>query len=773
VPGYVGIYGVGAATTKIVAVSGSTEIINVEGLRSRIERLTIVGSGITSGNVGICSCSPNDNYLSLLRLQDVTIRDCSIGVEVEPNCGVICFDVRAFDCLVGFDAVNANEVDLYNCYAYQLTTQNLSGTVGVRQTCTTTNQYVYLYNFNSWANDIAIQAKGTSPVAGGLIFGQNTALQGENTGIQINHAAKVKLINHWSDAVVHADIQQTNTSAGISIQNATIDYSKLDLISGGEANVQLMGSDATEVDVLRVRGNSPSFQLRYLGLPADAGGLWRIRAEASHLCWERNTHVSGAFATYSEDLALDPTGSCAIGDELVHWNKLDVDGTVAARNGGTFKAYQSIASGSKFFGIKAPDTMSSDIVLTAPVALPLTTNVLTIDPTGQMAYSASIASGEVNVGENLGTGSIVYAGKSDVKLQFKTIVGGPNVDVNSDATKIYISASATGEQNTASNLQPDFGLYASKSGVDLRFKTLVAGAGIMLSSGSTTVTVSTSGSGEVILGANVGTGTTIFKNKNISTLEFNSIRCSTGSLGNVLSASLDTTKNEIDIVRRPMRSVSVIEDDFIGANALGSLGWLSTTTGANSSIAPSSVGVDLGAAGVFAITTGTNSSGRASLNSYVSALRLDLIESCIVSWRVMLDNLSTTLQEYTLSFGLLDNVGAGDETDGVYFEYDHATTATDTWRICAASNSVRVKTTLANPVVTNVFNRFTINTSKANTAEYYINGSLVGTLTSSIPSGIGRLTGFGIKMQKTAGSTTRSAYVDYMTAQLNFSGSGR
>lgn len=49
-----------------------------------------------------------------------------------------------------------------------------------------------------------------------------------------------------------------------------------------------------------------------------------------------------------------------------------------------------------------------------------------------------------------------------------------------------------GEANTASNLGSGAGLYASKSGVDLRFKSLVAGTGVSLSSDSTTVTITAS-----------------------------------------------------------------------------------------------------------------------------------------------------------------------------------------------------------------------------------------------------------------------------------------
>ena len=51
-----------------------------------------------------------------------------------------------------------------------------------------------------------------------------------------------------------------------------------------------------------------------------------------------------------------------------------------------------------------------------------------------------------------------------------------------------------GENNTASNLSPGIGLFAQKSGVDLEFKSLAAGSNILIASNTTSVTISASGS---------------------------------------------------------------------------------------------------------------------------------------------------------------------------------------------------------------------------------------------------------------------------------------
>lgn len=69
-----------------------------------------------------------------------------------------------------------------------------------------------------------------------------------------------------------------------------------------------------------------------------------------------------------------------------------------------------------------------------------------------------------------------------------------------DGTWAVPPGASAGEANTASNLGSGTGLYASKSGVDLRFKSLVAGTGISLSNDGTTVTITGSASQSTFIG---------------------------------------------------------------------------------------------------------------------------------------------------------------------------------------------------------------------------------------------------------------------------------
>lgn len=91
---------------------------------------------------------------------------------------------------------------------------------------------------------------------------------------------------------------------------------------------------------------------------------------------------------------------------------------------------------------------------------------------------------------NLGaTGESVFAQKTTTDLEFKKLKAGTNVSLSSDADSITISSTDTGEVNTASNVGAGEGVFKQKTGVDLEFKSLVAGTGISLSSDANEITI--------------------------------------------------------------------------------------------------------------------------------------------------------------------------------------------------------------------------------------------------------------------------------------------
>lgn len=107
----------------------------------------------------------------------------------------------------------------------------------------------------------------------------------------------------------------------------------------------------------------------------------------------------------------------------------------------------------------------------------------------QIAVSSG-GSGETNTASNLGAGEGVFSLKSGVDLQFKSLVAGTNVSLASDANTITINAAgAAGETNTASNQGAGAGVFKQKTGVDLELRSLIGGVGLLQTQNINDVTI--------------------------------------------------------------------------------------------------------------------------------------------------------------------------------------------------------------------------------------------------------------------------------------------
>lgn len=93
-----------------------------------------------------------------------------------------------------------------------------------------------------------------------------------------------------------------------------------------------------------------------------------------------------------------------------------------------------------------------------------------------LEFPTGSAAGEANTASNLGTGIGVFASKVGLDLQFKSLVAGTNISLLASSTEITIDAASAGEANTASNIGTGAGWFESKVGDDLRFKSLISSA---------------------------------------------------------------------------------------------------------------------------------------------------------------------------------------------------------------------------------------------------------------------------------------------------------
>ncbi len=129
--------------------------------------------------------------------------------------------------------------------------------------------------------------------------------------------------------------------------------------------------------------------------------------------------------------------------------------------------------------------------------------------------------------------SVFIGGVSANTFSASTINSG-----STDLYSIFAPIGSGGENNTASNLGSGTGIFAQKSGVDLQFKSLSAGTNIVISSNSDTIVInSTSGPGGTTTNVQPGTntytgGTDINPTVNVSALTINTIIASGSSVFN-------------------------------------------------------------------------------------------------------------------------------------------------------------------------------------------------------------------------------------------------
>ena len=136
---------------------------------------------------------------------------------------------------------------------------------------------------------------------------------------------------------------------------------------------------------------------------------------------------------------------------------------------------------------------------------------------------------------------------------------------------------------------------------------------------------------------------------------------------------------------------------------------------------------------------------------------------------IYIPTLSTALERYRLFFGFGNTVTNSDATNGVYFTYDEGGTgngasASANWQCITGGSSVRTLTITTVPVVINTWIKLRIEVNAAATSvAFYINGTLVATITTNIPTyAANRTVTMKQGISKTIGLTARNFYCDYI-----------
>lgn len=130
---------------------------------------------------------------------------------------------------------------------------------------------------------------------------------------------------------------------------------------------------------------------------------------------------------------------------------------------------------------------------------------------------------------------------------------------------------------------------------------------------------------------------------------------------------------------------------------------------------------------------------------------------------------SAGVREYIYTIGYGDVIVAGDYSDGVYFEYDGATSGN--WRICTANGGVRTKVTTSVAASTSYVNLAIEINAAGTSAQFFINGTSVGTITTNIPTS--NPSGYNAQIRNVTGVGQSDVHIDYYGSLARFTANYR
>lgn len=207
------------------------------------------------------------------------------------------------------------------------------------------------------------------------------------------------------------------------------------------------------------------------------------------------------------------------------------------------------------------------------------------------------------------------------------------------------------------------------------------------------------------------------------------------------------------------------DDDF--PNTSSNDIWTTSTSGTGATANGTGQSPGSYRVGIRSLETGTTNAGRASISHNNISLVAGGGEVAFDA-DVYLPTLSDSVDQYVIRLGYGDN-NSGDHTDGIYFEYDPQSVAQVLCK--TASNSVRTSNNSGVSPAAATWNNFKIICPSTTQALFYINETLVSTITTNIPIALGRETAVFlgiIKVGGSVGTNNSRMYVDYVAASKYF-----
>lgn len=237
---------------------------------------------------------------------------------------------------------------------------------------------------------------------------------------------------------------------------------------------------------------------------------------------------------------------------------------------------------------------------------------------------------------------------------------------------------------------------------------------------------------------------------------------------------LDTIDAFLEANARPSNERFHFKEDFTGALIANSQNLAVSTNGTGASVSTTAVPGEDSHPGIATLSTGTTTTGYASIVTKAQdCIRLG---GGIAHLRVVMriPTLSDGTDTFTVFLGFGDSAAAsGTPTDAVGARYTHGTNS-GKFQLVGRANSTETAVDSGATAGAATWYRFDIYVAAGGaSADVYLKtgagaSTLVGTISSNIPSGSGRETGIQISIVKSAGTTARTIDVDLVESTIVF-----
>jgi hypothetical protein len=192
-----------------------------------------------------------------------------------------------------------------------------------------------------------------------------------------------------------------------------------------------------------------------------------------------------------------------------------------------------------------------------------------------------------------------------------------------------------------------------------------------------------------------------------------------------------------------------------------------TVSGTGASFSSVAVGAD-NALGILRMAMGTVATNRCSIDSGNFGIILFGKGKITYQSKIRFTVLSDATNTYTQRDGFIDSISA-ESTDGIFFRYTNSVNAGKIQAV-TRSNNTETAVDTGITVTANVWYNILIEINAGGTsAVFKINGAIVATISTNIPTAAGRETGYGCYCQRSVGTTAfNSMDCDFIDVNLSF-----